>query len=95
LTWFLNQTSFNTALIKKWLKALLIGLAELEYVWNQKPHHFSKEDLAESRNVLTGSLSSFEDIYNKSTIGSSQRTLLERRITVVELALQAIDDIRP
>jgi len=34
-----------------------------------------------------------ENIYVKSKAGSPQRTLLERRIKALELAVQAIDDL--
>ncbi|MFY0759505.1 hypothetical protein AB1K32_11550 [Metabacillus dongyingensis] len=89
----MTQKGANTTLIKKRLKALYIGLAMLENVWNQRPHHYTQEDLAEARNVLTGLFPSIENIYAKSKAGSPQRTLLERRIKALELAVQAIDDL--
>jgi hypothetical protein len=82
----------NTALINKRIKALRIGLAMLEYVWNQSPHQYTQEELTEARNVLTSLFPSIEDIYAKSKTSSSQRTLLERRIKALTLAVQAIDD---
>jgi len=82
----------NTTLVKKRLKAVCIGLAMLENVWNQRPHHYTQEDLAVASNVLAGLLPSIENIYMKSKVGSPQRTLLERRIKALELAVQAIDD---
>lgn len=82
----------NTTLVKKRLNALCIGLAILENVWNQKPHHYSQRDLAEARNVINGLLPSIENSYAKSKSGSPQKTLLERRIKALELAVQAIDD---
>jgi len=65
----------------------------LENVWNQRPHHCTKENLAEARNVLTDLLPPIENIYAKSKAGSPQRTLLERRMKSLELAVQAIDDL--
>jgi len=87
------QKGANTTLLKKRLKALYIGLAILENVWNQRPHCYTPEDLAQARKVLTGLFPSIENIYVKSKAGSSQRTLLERRIRALELAIQAIDDL--
>jgi hypothetical protein len=87
----MTQKGANTTLLKKRLNALTIGLAVLENVWNEKPHHYTQEDLAEARNVLTGLLPSIKSIYGKSKEGSPQRTLLERRIPSLELAVQAID----
>ncbi|MGE7926618.1 hypothetical protein [Lysinibacillus xylanilyticus] len=87
----MTQKGANTTLVKKRLKAVSIGLAMLETVWNQSPHHYTLEDLAEARIVLTGLFPSIENIYIKSKAGSPQRTLLERRIKALELAVQAID----
>lgn len=89
----MTEKGANTTLLKKRLIALHIGLAMLENVWNQRLHHYTQEDLAEARNVLTGLFPSIEDIYAKSKAGSPQRTLLERRIKALKLAIQAIDDV--
>ena len=82
----------NTTLVAKRLKALRIGLAVLEFAWDHKPHPYTEEDLAEARTVLSGLLPSIEGIYAKTKPGSPQRTLLERRIKSLELAVQATDD---
>ncbi|MCV9884190.1 hypothetical protein [Metabacillus halosaccharovorans] len=89
----MTQKAANTNLVKKRLKASYIGLAILENDWNQKPHQYSLEDVAEARNVLTGLFPSIENSYAKLKAGSSQRTLLERRIKAMELAVQAIDNL--
>ncbi|WP_226530679.1 hypothetical protein [Metabacillus niabensis] len=89
----MTQKGANTTLVKQRLKASNIGLAILENVWNQKPHQFTLEDLAEARNVLTGLFPSIENSYAKLKAGSSQRTLLERRIKALELAIRAIDNL--
>lgn len=83
----------NTTLVNKRLKAVRIGLAALESVWNQSPHHYTQDDLAEARAVITGLFPSIENCYAKSKTGSPQRTLLERRMKALELAVQAIDDL--
>ncbi|KAA0944279.1 hypothetical protein FQ087_19395 [Sporosarcina sp. ANT_H38] len=89
----MTQKDANTTLISKRLKALYIGLVMLENVWNQRPHQYTQEDLAEARNVLISLFPSIENSYVKSKAGSPQRTLLERRIKSLELAVQAIDDL--
>ena len=89
----MTQKGANTILLKKRLKALYIGLAMIENVWNQRPHLYTQEDLAEARNILTGLFPSIENIYAKLKAGSPQRTLLERRIKALELAVQAMDDL--
>ena len=89
----MEQKGANTTLVKKRLKAFHIGLALLENVWNQKPHDYTKEELVEARNIIIGLLPSIENIYSKSKVGSPQKTLLERRIKSLKLAIKAIDDL--
>ncbi len=50
----MTQKCANTTLVKKRLKAIHIGLAMLEKVWNQTPHQYTQEDLAEARTVKGG-----------------------------------------
>ena len=89
----LTQKGNNTTLLKKRLNALYIGLAILETAWNQKAHHYTKEELAEARHVLIGLFPSLENSYSKSKAGSPQKTLLRRRIKAFELAVQAMDTL--
>lgn len=67
------QKSSNTTLLQKRLKALHIGAALLENVWNQKAHSYTKEDIAEARLVLIGLFPSLESMYLKSKEGSLKR----------------------
>jgi len=89
----MTQKGANTTLVKKRLKAVCVGLAVLEKVWNQESHLYSHEELAEVRNILAGLLPSIERAYDKSKAGSPQRTLLTRRIKALELSIQAIDKL--
>ncbi|MNE37665.1 hypothetical protein D3C80_1315270 [compost metagenome] len=89
----MTQNGANITLVKKRLRAVCVGLSLLENVWNQKPHYHTLEDLAEARKVITGLFPSIQNSYAKSKTGSPQRTLLERRIKALELAVQAIDDL--
>ncbi|MEK5476965.1 hypothetical protein NYE70_08405 [Paenibacillus sp. FSL R5-0407] len=87
------QKGANTTLVEKRQKAVTIGLAMLEQVWNQKPHDYTQHDLIEARNVLIGLTPSVETSYAKSKEGSPQRTLLERRLKSLGLVVQAIDKL--
>jgi hypothetical protein len=42
---------------------MYISLAILENVWNQRPHYYTQEDLAETHNVPTGLFPSIENNY--------------------------------
>lgn len=81
----------NTSLIKKRLKAHYIGLAMLEYYWNQKNHDYSQDDIKEALETFTNLFPSLEKSYAKCKVNSSQRTLLNRRIRALKLAVQAIN----
>lgn len=83
----------STSLVEKRLKAFHIGLTVLEKVWHDKPHLCSQAELARARKVLTGLLPSIKSVYAKAEASSPQRTLLDRRIKSVELAIVAIDDL--
>lgn len=89
----MTQKGANTTLVKKRLNALNIVLAVLENAWNQRPHHYTEKDLAEARNVLIGLFPSIKSIYEKTKQGTPQKTLLERRMKSLELAIEAIDNI--
>ena len=90
----MTKKGANITLVKKRLKASYIGLAILENVWNQRPHQYTSKELAGARNVLAGLFPSIENSYAKLKAGSSpQRTLLERRIKSLELAIQGIDEL--
>lgn len=82
----------NTTLLEKRLNALKTGLAILENVWREKPFDCGLQDIRESGEVLSGLLPSIERSYAKSKDGSPQKTLLERRLKSIKLAIEAIDD---
>lgn len=86
----MTQKGTNTTLVKKRLQALNVGLAVLEHAWYQKPHPYTQEDFTEARNVIIGLTPSVESSYAKSKEGSPQRTLLERRLRALDLAVQAL-----
>lgn len=88
----MTESGANTTLAKKRLHAASAGLAVLENAWEQKPHSYTPEDLAEARKVLQGLIPSVENSYAKSKAGSPQRTLLERRLVALKQAVEAIDD---
>lgn len=88
----MTQKGTNTVLVAKRLKALRIGLAVLEHIWDGKQYQYAQVDLVEARTVISGLLPSIEAIYAKSKPGSPQNKLLERRIKSLELALQEMDD---
>ncbi|KAF0822958.1 hypothetical protein ACOSZF_21885 [Cytobacillus firmus] len=88
----MTEKGANTTLVEKRYKACCIGLVVLENVWNQRPHSYTGEDLAEASKVLSGLIPSIESAYARLKDGSPQRILLERRIKALELAAEALED---
>lgn len=89
----MQQGANTTTLLTKRLKALQIGLALLGTAWNQRPHHYTGDEITEARKVLTGLFPSLQNSYDKAKPGSPQKTLLERRIKAMELAVEAMDHL--
>lgn len=83
----------STTLITKRLKAHAVGLAILKYVWNQQPHHYSQDDIAEAHRTLTDLIPTIETSRAKIKPNSAQRTLLDRRIRALQLAVQALNKL--
>jgi hypothetical protein len=88
----MTQKGANTSLLVKRLKALSISLIVLENEGKHLSTLFSHSELAETRSILINLLISIEHIYQKSKLGSSQRTLLEKRILAMNLVIQMIDE---
>lgn len=82
----------SVTLVNKRLKAMRIGLAVLEKVWLDVPHAYTSDEMEEARIVLAGLFPSLESAWQKLKENSSQRTLLERRITALQLAAAALEE---
>ncbi|MCQ4088428.1 hypothetical protein [Saccharibacillus sp. JS10] len=89
----MTEKGANITLVTKRLQALYVGLSVLELVWNKTPHSYNQEEITAARNVLAGLLPSVNSSYDKAKEGSPQKTLLQRRIKSLELAIQAIDEL--
>ena len=82
----------NTNLVKKRLNAVKIGLESLKNVWNEGEFSYDDESILTSKGILQSLLPSIEKQIAKSKEGSSQRTLNERRIVALKLAIQSLDN---
>jgi hypothetical protein len=78
-------------LIKR-LKAAKVGLAVLQSVWQEKSFEYDMTESKEARNVLAGMLPMLGRFYDKAKPGSSQHTLIQRRIAAFELAVKFLDE---
>lgn len=61
----MKEKGASTSLIEKRLQAFDIGLTALETLWHEKPNFYSKEEMAEARDVLAGVLPSIKAYVQK------------------------------
>lgn len=81
----------STTLVSRRLRAMQLGLAALEHEWNQAPLDVPPAVLAENRDLLKSLIPSLESVLARSKPGSSQITLIRRRIRAISLAADIMD----
>ena len=82
----------NTTLVKKRRNAVKIGLESLKDAWNEGDFSYNEESILTSKGVLQSLLPSIEKQIAKAKEGSSQKTLNERRLTALKLAIQSLEN---
>ncbi|WP_214721394.1 hypothetical protein [Exiguobacterium sp. s192] len=87
-----SEKGSNTTLIKKRLDAVKIGLESLNETWNGTNFRYENDDLLRSIDVLQGIIPSIEKQLIKENGGSSQKTLNERRLTALKLAIESLEE---
>lgn len=80
----------NTALIEKRKNAIKIGLASLKDIWNRGDFSYEEDSILTSKETLQSLLASIEKQVAKAKEGSAQKTLNERRLTALELAIKSL-----
>ncbi|WP_213531720.1 hypothetical protein [Paenibacillus sp. J45TS6] len=88
----MTEKGSSTTLVKKRLNAVKIGLESLKGTWNGEDFNYSEEIILTSIEVLQGILPSIEKQIAKATEGSSQKTLNERRLTALLLAIESLEN---
>ncbi|MEF3353097.1 hypothetical protein PV403_07905 [Paenibacillus sp. GYB006] len=88
----MTEKGSSTTLVKKRLNAVKIGLESLKRVWNEQSFNYNEEIIMTSKEVLQGILPSIEKQIAKAKEGSSQKTLNERRLTALLLAIESLEN---
>lgn len=81
----------STTLIAKRLGAMRIGLDSLRNAWKGEPFTADGEKVMLSINVLCGILPSIEAQITRAKDGSPQRTLNQRRLVALQLAIASLE----
>jgi|SRR5699024_7771009 len=88
----MTEKGSNTTLVKKRRNAVKIGLESFKNTWNGKKFSHDEETALTSKDVLQGMIPSIEKQIAKAKEGSSQKTLNERRLTALKLAIESLED---
>ena len=81
----------NTTLVKKRKNAVKIGLESLKGTWNETDFSHDEETTLTSKEVLQSLIPSIEKQIAKAKEGSSQKTLNERRLIALKLAIEPLE----
>ncbi|EGK12293.1 hypothetical protein ACFQ49_12415 [Kroppenstedtia eburnea] len=88
----MTEKGSNTTLVKKRRAAVKIGLESLKGTWNGEDFCYDEEIILTSKEVLQGVIPSIEKQIAKAKEGSSQKTLNERRLTALKLAIESLEN---
>ncbi|NEU32131.1 hypothetical protein GN156_15355 [bacterium LRH843] len=88
----MTEKGSNTTLVKKRKNAVKIGLESLKNAWNEGDFFYDEEIILTSKNILQSVIPSIEKQIAKAKEGSSQKTINERRLTALELAIESLED---
>ena len=87
----MTEKGSNTSLVKKRRNAVKIGLDSLKDAWSEGDFSYDEESILTSKGILQSLLPSIEKQIAKAKEGSSQKTLNERRLTALKLAIQSLE----
>ncbi|SDN09251.1 hypothetical protein SAMN04488137_3483 [Fictibacillus solisalsi] len=87
----MTENHSNTTLVKKRRDAVKIGLDSLENAWHGTEFSYDEEAIRSAKLNLQSLLPSIQKQYVKAKEGSAQKTIIERRITAIELAIEALE----
>lgn len=88
----MTEKGSNTTLVKKRRDAVKIGLESLKNAWNGGDFSCDEEIILTSKDILQGLLPSIEKQIATAKEGSSQKTINERRLTALKLAIESLEN---
>ena|SRR5699024_8792142 len=88
----MTEKGSSTTLVRKRKNAVKVGLDSLNDIWNGKGFSHDEETTLTSKEVLQGLIPFIEKQIAKAKEGSSQKTLNERRLTALKLAIESLEN---
>lgn len=86
-----EKGSNTTTLVQKRRDAVKIGLESIKHTWYGVDFSYDKETILTAKDILQGTLPSIEKQIEKAKEGSSQKTLNERRLNALKLAIESLE----
>ncbi|MEK4283885.1 MULTISPECIES: hypothetical protein [Ureibacillus] len=88
----MKEKGSNTTLVEKRMNAVKVGLKSLKNDWNGEVFSYDEEIIYSAKEALLNIIPSIEKQIAKAKEGSSQKTLNERRLTAMKLAIQSLEN---
>jgi hypothetical protein len=88
----MTEKGSNISLVKKRRNAVEVGLESLKDAWKGEGFFYDEEIILTSKDILQGVIPSIEKQIAKAKEGSSQKTLNERRLTALKLAIESLEN---
>lgn len=82
----------NTTLVKKRRDAVKVGLESLQGVWCNGDFFYDRETIVQSTEILLSIIPSIDKQLAKAKKGSPQKTVNERRIIALKLAIESLEN---
>lgn len=87
----MTEKGSNTTLVESRRDAIEIGLKSLKENWNDEHFSYDTETVSTSKDILQSILPSIEKQLDKAAEGSPQKTINERRLTALKLAIESLE----
>ena len=87
----MTEKGSNTTLVKKRHTAIKVGLESLKDTWEGGGFFYDEEIILTSKDILQGLIPSIEKQIAKAKVGSPQKTLNDRRLTALKLAIESLE----
>ena len=88
----MTEKGSNTTLVKKRQNAIKLGLESLKDTWNGEGFIYEDEIILTSKHILQGVIPSIEKQIANAKEGSPQKTLNDRRLTALKLAIESLEN---
>lgn len=82
----------STTLVQKRQNAVKIGLESLKGVWRGEDFHNDERTMLDAKEILQKVIPSIERQIAKAKEGSPQKTVNERRLIALKLAIESLED---